>query len=257
LETKKHIKKEYLLSIKNKEKHEQNKIINNELLKMSTNTLTDKPKNGNIVLKTSDSKIYFDDSENLSIDCNENEEILISNIKKIKDGLFCECGDKFSHRQSLWKHKQTCKCLKFIEIIKEKDRIIDSLTKQLSQQHVSDQNMTDNIVSSHNTNNNNKTQNINSNNINVMAYVNQNYTEAKPIEQVKGKDVKKILDFDESCGHSLEEMIVFQHSKYLLDQFIGEFIVDEYVKKDPKKQQIWLEIIMMSKHHNNSNRLIY
>ena len=56
---------------------------------------------------------------------------------------------------------------------------------------------------------------------------------------LKEKDVMKILAYDESCGHSLEEMIIFQYSKYLLNQFIGQFIVDEYKKKDPNKQQIW------------------
>lgn len=38
-------------------------------------------------------------------------------------------------------------------------------------------------------------------------------------------------------------MIIFQHSKYLLDQFIGDFIVDEYKKNNPAKQQIWLSNI--------------
>jgi hypothetical protein len=155
---------------------------------------------------------------------------------KTQEMYFCECGKSFRHRQSIWKHRKTCKEIAHIKTIETLSKQIEVLTQKVD--NISNTNSNNNN-SCNTMNNSNNTINNNQKQFNVIAYVNQNYTEAKPIEMLQYNDVYKILEFDESCGHSLEDMIVFQHSKRLLDQFLGELIVNEFKKKDPLEQKFW------------------
>ena len=176
-----------------------------------------------------------------------NNEILVSkngNNWKPEGEFDCECGKQYTNKSGLWKHKKVCK----IGSINHQEEIVDKQTIILEQQArliellEQNKNITKKQKVITNINNNysiNTTNNNNQKTINVIAYVNQHFIDTKPIQQIKERDVLKILNFDESCGHSLEDMIVFQHTKYLLDQFIGEFIVNVYKQKDPTKQQIW------------------
>jgi hypothetical protein len=172
----------------------------------------------------------------------------ISDIKKCKNVYSCVCGKSFNHRQNLHTHKKTCKDLKYTETIVNLTTKLDTLTKEIENiknQTVLANNSTITALnkddhSNNITNSHNNTNIVNQKSINVVTYVNQNYTTANPLLPLKEKDVMQIITFDESCGHSLEEMIIFQHSKYLLHEFLGDFIINKYVQKDPKKQQIWL-----------------
>lgn len=248
LETKKHIKKEYLLSLKNKKIigtkiNDSNfsyipsemEVKNHTQLKEMTTICTD-------ILHKNDNFNEPEKSKTETLNDENPSEIYISDIKKNKNGIFCDCGKSFNHRQSLYTHRKNCKDLKYMETISKLTNQVDMLTKRMNQ---IEQIPESTISASHNTNSHNSTNNINSHNtlnqksINVVTYVNQNYNDVKPLMPLKGKDVMQILEFDESCGQSLEEMIVFQHRKYLLDQFLGEFIINKYVKKDPKTQQFW------------------
>jgi hypothetical protein len=57
-------------------------------------------------------------------------------------------------------------------------------------------------------------------------------------------DITKLLTYDdESTGYSLEDMIVFQQEKKLLSHFLGEFILKEFKKTNPKNQQFWVSDI--------------
>lgn len=252
LETKKHIKKEYLLSVKTK-KNDKN------MLPFFSDNISNVPNlspNFNapikeMSLKCNDIPNNFHEHENKEIDISDDEKSIesnISNIKKCKNMFLCDCGKSFNHRQNLHTHRKKCKDLKYIETISMLTNKIDTLTKEMEEvkKHTilpinSTTSSNNTNTHSHNTtNSHNNTANIlNQKSINVVAYVNQNYSDAKPLIPLKEKDVMQILYVDESCGHSLEEIIIFQHSKYLLDKFLGEFIVTKYVKQDPKKQQIW------------------
>jgi hypothetical protein len=82
------------------------------------------------------------------------------------------------------------------------------------------------------TNNNQKT-------INVVAYINSNYTEAEPLTLIKREEVTKLLKMEDTDGYIMEDYIVFNYSKHLIDTFIGDLIVKEYKKQDPKTQKLW------------------
>lgn len=163
----------------------------------------------------------------------------------------CTCGKYFIYIQGLYKHKKICKEIIYLQTIdehvktiKEKNNVIEMLTKQIESLQQQTQPSCQQIEKKPtkkqskltNTTNN---ANIDNRTINIVTYINDNFPNTKPISMLTNVGARKLLKFDESCGHTLEEMIVFQHSKYLLDQFIGDFIVNEYKKKNPEKQQIW------------------
>jgi hypothetical protein len=60
---------------------------------------------------------------------------------------------------------------------------------------------------------------------------------------LESDDVTRLLTYAELGKHSLEYVIAFQQEKYLLDEFLGEFILKEFKKSDAKKQQIWISDI--------------
>jgi hypothetical protein len=104
-------------------------------------------------------------------------------------------------------------------------------------------NIVGNTMTANNINNiiDNSTKSIdNSKTVNVVTYLNNNYTEAQPIKMLDSKDVTKLLSYAELGKHSLGTIIVFQHSKHVLDQLLGECILKEFKKEDPKTQQIWI-----------------
>lgn len=252
LETKKHIKKEYMMSVKNK-KNEKNML---PFLNDNGNSVTQSNGNNdlkNVKMLPLEDNIVSKLSNLNNIDSDKNSES--ENVVNTKN--ICSCGKQFNYRSGLSRHKKTCKNLLQSQIIINQSNTISTLTSQLDtinkqiqemqqtqqqlQQQIAKSEFSYNNVNTHSHNNTTNSHNtLTQKSINVVAYVNQNYNDAKPLTPLKEKDVMQILNFDESCGHSLEEMIVFQHSKYILDEFLGEFIINKYVKEDPKKQQIWL-----------------
>jgi hypothetical protein len=162
----------------------------------------------------------------------------------------CICGKVFSHMSGLSRHRKVCdgiECEKDKYIIKletqleemknriEKIEQSNNSTTSNNNSHNST-NITDSKIYSDNTVNNkiiNKT-------INVFTYLNTYYNDAKPIKMLESDDITRILTNVELGKHLLEDVIVFQQSKYALNEFLGEFILKEFKKSDPKTQQFWI-----------------
>jgi len=286
MKTKKHIKTEYLNSLKN-DKNDKN--INNQNDNLSKNdnnvskndTLPSKNASKSIIQTTKNSKnheIFKKSSIKVSkTDYLTKENNMSKNI--------CMCGKTFSCKQNLYRHKKVCDNMIYLHTIEEQKETINEQQKIIEKQKETINEQSSNIMTlkkqiellqqqlqiqtqlqeiekkptkkqtnskntistnSNNNSHNNFTDNriidksiTDNRTINIVAYVNDNFPNTKPISMLTNIEARKVLKFDETCGHSLEEMIVFQHSKFLLDQFIGDFIVNEYKKNDPTKQQIW------------------
>lgn len=83
-----------------------------------------------------------------------------------------------------------------------------------------------------------------SNTINVQHYVNENYTNVKPIMILKPSKITKMLNDDIKNKKSIkdrtiEDYLMYYESKYSLHVHLSDIIVKEYRKDDPHDQQIW------------------
>jgi hypothetical protein len=180
----------------------------------------------------------------------------------------CECNREYSTRQNLWKHKQKCTerhtkielsvtkkelndiKLTLAEVQKTVAKIASNQTPQsiilqplnTQQEQLQNQPITTNshnlTTNSHNVVGNN-VQNNNQKVINVYQYVNSNYNDAQPIKMLEKQDVDKLLIVDKNIKHSIEDLLIFNQTKYKLDSFLGEIIINAYKKEDPEEQQIW------------------
>jgi hypothetical protein len=176
---------------------------------------------------------------------NKSANDMTNNIPK----HICECGKEFSHHSSLSRHKRSCFNIlphtqnntqaHEIEALKAQinkmQKTIDELNEKTTNQQLINTTNSNNKVCSENTVNT-----INNKTINVYTYLNSAYNEAPPIKMLESNDITKLLAYAELGDHSLEDMIVFQHGKHLLSQFLGEFILKGFKKSDPKKQQFWI-----------------
>jgi hypothetical protein len=41
----------------------------------------------------------------------------------------------------------------------------------------------------------------------------------------------------------MADFIIYYHSKYNLNKFLGDIILGAYKKEDPEEQQIWLKLL--------------
>jgi hypothetical protein len=192
----------------------------------------------------------------------ETDDTTITN-KVEKKQYVCDCKKIFKHRQGLFVHRKTCtyivnnidlydnskeqniKLLNnndtlaiALETITELKNSVDSMKAELCQLKNAGQ------IINNNTNNNTNSNNTTNNNyktINVYTYVNSNYDQVEPLKLLKQKDIAKLLILDNtySSKHSIEDVLVHEHDKHILNQFIGDIIVKEYKKVDPKDQKIW------------------
>jgi hypothetical protein len=162
---------------------------------------------------------YHEQSKNLNLSCN----------KEYK----CKCSKVFKHKQSLFNHKKKCELIKtnlddnfkneMLNEIKELKETIGKLT---------------NISNPININVTNK--NVTNKIANVYNHIVKNYTKAEPIKLLGKNDITKLLTYKATTdNHSIEDIIIFNYSKQLFDQFVGNIIVNEYKKKNPLDQQIW------------------
>lgn len=175
--------------------------------------------------------------------------------------FICECNKEYSSRQNLWKHKQKCnhkdtkKELNELKtIVIEMQKTINKLTIAQKQQPMILQkvdqvdqlpnqliNTNSNNLTNTNSNNvvGNTVQNNNQKVINVYQYISSNFDDAPNITMLEKKDVNKLLKVDKNIKHSIEDLLVFNQSKYKLDSFLGEIIKNAYKKEDPEEQQFW------------------
>ena len=185
----------------------------------------------------------------------------------------CDCGKECNSRQSFYYHKTVCKKgsvedellalvenenldelkNKIIEIKNQKElekkpkkKTLNNIlnTGNLNSNHSNTNNNT--IDNSINTNNNNSTKNntnnlINAPSVSVYNYIKQTYTPNEPLMSLTEKEVLKLLELtpEQSGGHCLGELILFHYGKQLFGQFIGDFIINAYKRKDPQYQKFW------------------
>jgi len=227
--TKKHIIKEHLSSI-----IDDNNLLTKNQFTTNDNNVTINDNNGN-------------NGNNVTINGNT-EHTIIKNIKKCEENdlIFkkniCRCGKIFSHRSGLSRHKKICNNLN--EFTNYENKI-----KNLEQQLVNIQNTmlqtqcVNNTIKNNMSNNNGSFNNVINDNktINVVTYLNNNYNNVQPLKMLETNSITKLLaHIDLGNNHTIEDHIIYYHSKYLLDQFIGDMILKEFKKSNPKFQQVWL-----------------
>lgn len=236
--TKKHIMREYQLSSSD-DKHvaflsslpscERVVDIKNATLE---NNYDDKCINDNAKIPTKKSK---------------KNNIVAENLPK----HMCECGKEFSHHSSLSRHKRSCFDIPLFKKHNVQTNEIEELKKQINKMQrtideLNEKTTNQQLANTLNSNNvskfcsENTINTVNNKTINVYTYLNSAYNEAPPIKMLESGDITKLLAYAELGDHSLEDMIVFQHGKHLLSQFLGEFILKGFKKSDPKKQQFWI-----------------
>lgn len=174
----------------------------------------------------------------------------------------CKCGKLFSHSSSLSRHKKICSETIEMQPTHENKYIekIDNLEKQVAMMKTIIEKIPTNITLFNkpetaydynllgSTINANKTMTDNSvnidnsiKNVSVITYLNNNYTEAMPLKMLKSKDVTKMFSKEDIGNYSIEEIITFQQSKYMLDEFLGDVIIKKFTNTtNPKQQQIWI-----------------
>jgi hypothetical protein len=122
----------------------------------------------------------------------------------LKDIICSNCGKKYKHRQSLFKHKKTCKqiCEETIEVKQDSPAITTEVVMQLIKQNQQLQNL---LIEQNNkmyelakegkTINNNNTTNNNNNNFNLNVFLNE-----------KCKDALNLMDFVDSLAVKLKDL---------------------------------------------------
>lgn len=188
----------------------------------------------------------------------KSEQDTVKNIKycveieqkpKKKCNTICGCGKAFSHTSSLARHKHTCDQIDYKSEINDLKKQLITLQETIAkpQQITTASNNTSQIDNSFNTNNitDNSIKSVTNNTktLNVVTYLNSNYNDAQPIKMLESNDVTKLLSYVELGKHTLEDHIIFYYRTCMLDQFLGELILKEFKKSDPKKQQIWISDI--------------
>ena len=124
--------------------------------------------------------------------------------QKIKDIICSNCGKKYKHRQSLFKHKKTCKQIseQILEVKQDAPIITTEVVMQLIKQNQQLQNL---LIDQNNkmyelakegkTINNNTTNNNNNNNFNLNVFLNE-----------KCKDAINLMDFVDSLAVKLKDL---------------------------------------------------
>lgn len=77
----------------------------------------------------------------------------------------------------------------------------------------------------------------------VFNCVTQNFNETEPLKMLEKKDVEQLLVVKEDTEYTMADFIIYYHSKYNLNKFLGDIILGAYKKEDPEEQQIWLKLL--------------
>ena len=75
--------------------------------------------------------------------------------------------------------------------------------------------------------------------LSMMSYANKHLTKAQPLKLLEHKEAVKLLTYDKSSKHPLGTRIVYSYKEKILDEFLGDMIVEWYKKKNPDDQSIW------------------
>lgn len=152
----------------------------------------------------------------------------------------CKCGKILAHSSSLARHKKTCVQPNLMNKLDQLTTQLAEVKKQnddIKKQNDDIKKENDNIKKqlckpSKTIINNNQTYNVH-----VQTFVQQNYPSAPLLKQLKDYEILDNYDEDED-SNLIEKLVHYQEEK-LLDQFLGDFIIISYKKKNPKEQSLW------------------
>lgn len=152
------------------------------------------------------------------------------------------CGDEFSRKDSLKRHKVSCSQKKLQEkeeIIKSNQRTMRKLnrdhkktvTKYEDELHYFKQ-----ILQ--------LSEESGSKNVSAYNYISQNYQAAQPLtaitfERFVRNNKIQYAQSDKSYNEKLIEDIIYSHKHGILDKYLGSTIVEMYMTKNPDEQSIW------------------
>lgn len=147
------------------------------------------------------------------------------NINENEEKYTCECGKKYSCKQSLSRHRQQHN---------SNDKEIKNLQNQVAELTVK----LDTIQSKGLTNNINNINNgtINNTYITVKTYVTNNYPDAPSL--IKFNEYNK-FESKQDETNPLANILAYHYRKYNIDKYLGDFIIECYKKDDPSKQSVW------------------
>lgn len=175
-----------------------------------------------------------------------------TSITEVSQKYECNhCNKFFSAKCNLYRHiKHYCKKISNsdLEIVKNKNIQLEEQNKKLLDT-IENQSK---IVASNSEITKNTTEIAKSNSnmakrsMNVLSYALNNFTDAPAVgllENEKFENMAKCLVYDnkgnKKTNKLVEEIIIYHHRKGTLVKVLGELIVNEYKKKNPKKQSIW------------------
>lgn len=148
-------------------------------------------------------------------DINDNDEI--------KTYQCSTCDSIFTHRSSLSRHKRT-NCKKVI-IEPENNSKISDLENKVDSMKTMMVKLIEYIEINKPVNNTYK--------ISIKNYVQQNYPNAPALEGLE--DYAQI----EYTEDTFVGTLVYEYNNNTLQKYLGDFIIENYKKKDPSKQSIW------------------
>lgn len=247
--TKKHIKNEYLNSLKCDDTLDHTISKRQKSVEILTNKEKIYHQTDNFVENNLKKLEFFDNNaNNLTINTSAD-----SQCEKTYNCVHCE--KTFNSRQALWAHKKVCDGIKIpklnakeLEIkqlkleltemnkLKLEVNVMKDLICKLTNNNIINTN-SNNTYNSTNTDNSINTHN-NQKIVNVFNYVSSNYTNTPTIKRLELQDIDNLLE-DKNSKHTIEELLVYYQSKCVLDEFLGDIIKTAYKKEDPEEQQFW------------------
>ena len=73
----------------------------------------------------------------------------------------------------------------------------------------------------------------------TMSYVLENYKNAPPVALLKGDQLNNLIVYGPDDSLPIGEVLISYHKKGKLHMFLGDLIINRYVKDDPREQSIW------------------
>ena len=183
-------------------------------------------------------------------------------IKNMKENekFFCKyCNQKFTQKSNLSRHERHI-CSMNTDKIESNKLIEELINKKLAEQN---QNLikefteqSKNLVRQLAEENQNLAKGFCSQNdklidlatinakstkksLSMMSYANKHLTKAPPLKLLEHKEAVKLLTYDKNSKHPLGTRIVYNYKEKILDEFLGDMIVEWYKKKNPDDQSIW------------------
>lgn len=181
----------------------------------------------------------------------EKKKVILPSIKPFK---CMQCSRTFSQSFRLTKHEEVCVNSKLGQVIKEKDRLIERITNQKDLEiamlkhdlkhakqilEVKDEStkQTIDILGSENKFHKKLVEDANKvvkSSMGALKYAMLNYPDAPPLIEYSNMDA---LQFEK--GYSLAEIMIYHDENNTLANKIGDVILEEYKKRDPKEQSFW------------------